>query len=136
MQSNGKDVENRSWPPPKTLVLPARIAVHAAGAPWYPYRKAVEEITRILGDCPRFVSIPRGAIIGTVEVVGVGPHPTSPWAGPVAVHWLLAKPRPIDTPIPCKGALGLWDVPADILERLVVSGVAEYPSEPKNEEKA
>jgi hypothetical protein len=28
--------------------------------------------------------------------------------------WLLARPVPLPTPFPCKGALGLWPVPAGL----------------------
>jgi len=29
--------------------------------------------------------------------------------------WLLADIKALPEPIPCKGSLGLWDVPADVL---------------------
>lgn len=34
--------------------------------------------------------------------------------------WLLADVRRLPEPVPCKGALGLWTVPADVLERIGV----------------
>lgn len=34
--------------------------------------------------------------------------------------WLLHNVQQLATPIPCKGALGLWDVPADLEARLSV----------------
>ena len=33
-------------------------------------------------------------------------------------HLILENPRPLAEPIPCKGALGLWTPPADIVEQL------------------
>lgn len=82
---------------------------------------------------------PRGAILATAVVLGavklaasesgaryaqvppVGPltgaqfdlAAASPWAfGPWA--WLLGDVRQLPAPVPCKGALGLWRVPADV----------------------
>lgn len=77
-------------------------------------------------------SLHRGAIIGTVNVVDVHvAQPDcceSPWAetqyvehgGKLRrqlVHLVLEDARTID-PIPCLGRLGLWDLPADVLEQM------------------
>lgn len=35
--------------------------------------------------------------------------------------WILEQVRPLSEPIPCRGALGLWDVPRDIAARLGVA---------------
>ncbi|NQX36268.1 hypothetical protein HQQ85_15870 [Herbiconiux sp. VKM Ac-2851] len=72
---------------------------------------------------PRFVY---GAILGVVDLVGVHDprdalfRPTadvdgtcSKWAEHGAHHLLLANPRPLATPIPFKGALGLRTLSAD-----------------------
>lgn len=42
----------------------------------------------------------------------------SPWAQPDQYHLVLASPRPLAEPIPCRGALGLWTVPDDIVAAL------------------
>lgn len=69
-----------------------------------------------------------GAIIGVVDLVDVHDYsderchrgdgveilPCSPWAEPHAWHLVLANPRPLASPIPWRGALGLWPVPADL----------------------
>ena len=34
------------------------------------------------------------------------------------IHLTLENPRPLAEPIRCKGALGLWTPPADIVEQL------------------
>jgi hypothetical protein len=92
-------------------------------------------------------SLPLGAIIGIVDLVdihhaenvgsdldqlmGVSACCDSVWAerqyveagGRVRrqlVHLLLENPRPVD-PIPCRGHLGLWTPPADVLEQLVTT---------------
>ena len=115
-----------------------RIAAHAA---------AIEEIrtlhTRHSGMSGEVVAqahigagsprtgIHRGAIIGVVDLVDV--HPDAgccrPWGesayiehgGRVRrsiVHLVLESPRELAEPIPCRGALGLWTPPADVIERL------------------
>ena len=73
----------------------------------------------------------RGAIIGVVDLLDVhlGSERTyrgagvtmlcSTWArinpdGTDAWHLVLADPRPLAHPIPWRGALGLWPVPADL----------------------
>ncbi|GAA3730332.1 hypothetical protein GCM10022239_03660 [Leifsonia bigeumensis] len=81
---------------------------------------------------PGFDAIrPLGAIIGVVNLVGV--HRTrengecrpmglgwcSRWAEPNAWHLRLADPRPLVEPIPYKGALGLRELPADVVERIL-----------------
>ena len=66
--------------------------------------------------------VPGGAIIGLVDLVDVhnfGTHAcASPWAKYGAVHLVLANPRPLPAPIPCRGRLGLWTPPADVLKQL------------------
>lgn len=34
------------------------------------------------------------------------------------VHLVLENPRPLPSPIPCRGALGLWTPPAEVLDQL------------------
>lgn len=75
-----------------------------------------------------------GAIIGTVELVDA--HPDTgccrPWGESAytehrpngdrerrdVIHLVLENPRPLYDPLPCRGALGLWTPPADIIRRL------------------
>ncbi|MDN4173939.1 hypothetical protein QWY28_13340 [Nocardioides sp. SOB77] len=63
-----------------------------------------------------------GAVIGVVDLVGAHRGAAcdciSGWAQQGAVHMLLANPRPLPTPVPCKGRLGLWTPPADVLDQL------------------
>lgn len=70
-------------------------------------------------------------ILGVVDLVDV--HPSAgccePWGESAyvehggrerrqIVHLVLENPRLLSEPIPCKGALGLWTPPADVLEQL------------------
>jgi hypothetical protein len=87
---------------------------------------------------------PIGAIIGVVDLVDVHlaqgeTHAfgdtyaaaccDSPWAEQSydehggrtrrdVVHLVLESPRPLEVPIPCRGALGLWTVPAGVEDQV------------------
>jgi hypothetical protein len=91
----GKDVENRSWP----TSYRGRLYVHAG------MRLEDEDVL------PADVPVPRGCIIGYVDLVDVMTGSQSRWAEPGQYHWLLANPVPLPEPLPCKGALGLWNPP-------------------------
>jgi hypothetical protein len=52
------------------------------------------------------------------NVTGVPHCRCSPWAQSDAWHLVLANPRSLARPIPCRGRLGLWTPPADVLEQL------------------
>lgn len=140
-----KDVENRTQPSnyrgPLAIHAGARWSDRGAESPLV--RRAVRDFygTASPLDEPMFTSreSPRvfGAIIGTVDQVGchmaVGDDLavccSSVW-GEVAYvehggrtrrdvfHRELTNPRPLDEPIPCRGALGLWTPPTHVLEQL------------------
>ena len=52
--------------------------------------------------------MPRGAIIGVVEIVGCRELEPGRFA------WKLANPRALKKPIPARGQLGLWNYPRDL----------------------
>lgn len=57
---------------------------------------------------------PTGCIVGTVEIVDCVTASDSPWfMGDFG--FVLRNPISFETPIPCRGALMLWDVPAALL---------------------
>lgn len=76
-----------------------------------------------------------GVIIGVAELVGVheadtgdcNQHsmagadfsPCSVWAEPDGYHLVLEKPRPFETPIPYRGALGLRRLEEEIIEQIM-----------------
>jgi len=128
----GKDIENRSWAPPNHM-LGQRIAIHAGMASLAEER---EDLVRICSNVPD--EFMRGAILGTVQVVGyvdeqdVGlmwngerieklrshePAESVWFGGPVG--WLLRDPKPLERPIPQRGALGLWQVKEPVLSELL-----------------
>lgn len=100
----GRGAEHRSWPPPPDLIG-QRIAIHAA-----------TQLHAVATPADR--ALPRGAVLGTVRVVGVrewtraekrrdGIRGREAMARPVYV-WLLADPKPLPAPVPARGALRLW----------------------------
>lgn len=122
-----KNIENRT----RNIAGKYRgpVAIHAS-------LKADEDaLARLPMHAPEWVTASRvfhyGAILGVVDLVDV--HRSSstvraeeggccePWGEhPDVWHLELANPRPLLVPIPCRGALGLWTPPADVLERLQV----------------
>jgi hypothetical protein len=99
-----KDVENRCWP----CSHRGPLAIHAGKG--LDYLHAAEGYGLNVADM-RF-----GAIVGIVEMYDCLPLAQchdSQWAEGPWCH-LYRKPRPVG-PVPCKGMLGLWAVPADVL---------------------
>jgi hypothetical protein len=114
IMSNAKRVENRKWFPGRRLLVGERFAIHAGAA--------------IDRDAPDFLLDAehlrdRGVVLGTVQLrgvhlaggmfcdwVGCAENPWAMW-GDGMVHWMLADPRRLVTPIPARGQLGLWTSP-------------------------
>jgi hypothetical protein len=114
----GKTPENRS----RDTKFRGRLYIHAG----LTVEKQVLAEARAEGDNPDCVT---GAIIGHVEVVGSHDDrdcgrddDCSTWGFPGYWHWELKDPMALAEPIPCKGALGLWTVPAEV-EAQLLAGV-------------
>jgi hypothetical protein len=100
----GKDVENRSW----GTLHRGPVAIHAG--------MAVDSSPKALQvPSPPMTLIPRGAIIGVVDLVDVVTDSTSKWVDLEAgeFQWVLENPRSIE-PITHTGALGLRTLPEDV----------------------
>ncbi len=108
----GKRIENRSWRPP-AAVIGQRIVIHAGKV----YDEAAEEfICRIAGRGTDGRRCDEG-IVGTAMVSHSISASPDPWFfGPVG--WVLWDVRALPQPIPCRGAQGLWMVPADVAARI------------------
>lgn len=122
-----KTIETRSW----STRYRGPLAIHAAVAmPPEAISFAVEE-RAAHGWLPPYVDLPRGAIVAVVELLACvrtedfdPGGPTRQWEdgygdfSPGRFAWVFAREdgRRIElpAPIPCRGALGLWDVPADV----------------------
>lgn len=110
----GKDIENRSWQAVNHgLNQRGRIALHAAkGMTREEYEDAADFMAGLGIIVPPPHELPRGCIIGSVEVIDVVTKSESRWFfGPRGL--VLRDPIPCE-PIPCSGALGYfaWQ-PAD-----------------------
>lgn len=121
----GKRIENRSW----STNYRGPIAIHAAKGMTkaeydeFEYWWAIEFPRRPLQTfptVPAIVRLPRGAIVGTAILDGVVTRQTcpltqEPWfQGPYG--FVLREVWRLPEPIPYKGALGLFDVPDDLLK--------------------
>lgn len=120
----GKCCENRTWYPPRALVG-TRIAIHASA----PLPRRIDLAT-VQACAPRGVhpsaqahDYVLGCVVGTVRLCGAtddydefrrlaGDAAASWWLGPVG--WWLDEPHPLRVPVPVRGALGVWTLPADV----------------------
>lgn len=120
-----KRFETRGWGTNHT----GQVAIHAAkGYPAWAREVAGEPLFRrvLARHGLTAETLPTGAIVGLVEIAGCGPASVvrpllslqdeafgdfsgGRWA------WDLRSPVALAVPVPCKGALSLWDVPADVL---------------------
>jgi len=133
----GKTIENRTWQPPAAL-LGRRIAIHAGqhydADAW---AWAIEETTARPPDkrlCPRGVVEAVATVTGAVAIAGSSVQ----WVGSLTeeevcelvdsawfqgpVGWVLRDVVALPEPVPCRGARGLWDLPAEV-EALVMGQV-------------
>jgi hypothetical protein len=140
----GKDVENRTqaWSYRGPLAIHAGARMSDRGMRVVPDIAAAEQLVdlNLIREEMRGALV-TGAIIGVVELVdvhqavGSGPDGLdcceSWWAESSydehggrtrrdVVHLVLEHPRPLPEPILCRGALGLWTPPADVVEQLRV----------------
>lgn len=113
-----KDVENRSW---RTSIR-GEIAIHASASKteddWddaiitasmiqtITFLEAEKWIIESIGE---FDKLPRGAILGIVEIIDCKRERTSPWHFEENWGFYLQNPKEFKEPIPTKGKLGFWD---------------------------
>jgi len=105
-----KDIENRTKGSIRAGRMGlGRICIHAAtGLREDEYRYIAWKMQQIDVDCPAPADLPRGAIIGTVDVVEIVDQSDSPWFGGTA-GLRLEDPIALDKPIPARGALGYFE---------------------------
>ena len=134
----GKDFENRDW----YTSFRGRFAIHAAkGMTKSEYQSAISYITQAFvkdtlktpntyhlsasrtivasGELvlPDFEEIVRGAIVGVADLAACISNSPSPWFEG-KYGFVLRNVIVLPEPIPCKGALGFWDVPAEIAAQI------------------
>lgn len=112
--SGAKDIENRTRCLPLAFEIPQRIYVHASLKDDQGAMQDRDLLTLMVISPDSF---PRGAIIGAVTIVGcIHANSASKWfEGPHG--FMLEDAVKYETPIPCKGALGFWTPPDDVLAR-------------------
>ena len=107
-----KIVENRSKP----TRYRGRLAIHARLTYTTPNEKPDPISRRIRRQAMRDPSVPRGFVLGTVELVDCVDDANLPetaqalaWAIEGQWHWIFANAQRFVEPIPATGQLGLWD---------------------------
>lgn len=114
----GKDVENRTWAPPRsvnTLIIHAGRGVDGVGFSFlgtYGLRPAVADLVF-------------GAIVAVADLRATcqrpAPHTVcGKWAMDGQRHWLLDNVRVLEEPVPCGGRQGLWRPTPEVLAVVVV----------------
>jgi hypothetical protein len=109
----GKDIENRSW----QRRFRGWLAIHSSAKP------------RVGGRFPRGRKVPDlktldySAICGVAHVVDIVTNSRSkcyyrPNDGSTNYGWVLRNVTPLKKPIPCRGALGLWNVSPGVLRAI------------------
>jgi len=129
----GKPIENRTWAPPESLIGD-RIAIHAgkmplSGAGLDDVLHTIDELSVDVIHLPEPVTVEwllarSSAVVCTAIVGRPVRESTSKWfMGPLG--WPLRDIVVMDGPVPCAGAQGLWDLPADV-EAAVRAGGAPW----------
>lgn len=124
----GKRVENRSWKPPK-WILGNYVALHAAQSWSNDDLDFIQQIGHLRGvEVPSKSWHSHSVIVGVAKVdsfVEEGdlfdpaalPEDQEKWFfGPYG--WLLTNVVEFENPVPCTGALGLWEVKPEILKKV------------------
>jgi hypothetical protein len=139
-----KDVENRTWPAPSWLDT---FAIHAGALSGWDtdgefsptLRRAWEKWAATLpaGNVAAVpirraaLHIDHSAIVAVVrladchDATGAKTCSCSPWSAPRSWHWQLADVRPLRSPVPCKGMLGLWNLPGDVESAVMAQIMAQ-----------
>lgn len=122
----GKTVENRDW---TGCSFRGPILIHASkGGTKREFADATESIAAMRADLglpplpvPERHELPHGCLVGVARIVGADRHPGDfdgrPFRGFAiagALGLRLADAEALD-PLPCKGALGLFEVPDELL---------------------
>ena len=109
----GKNIENRTW----QRSFRGWLAIHAAARP------SLDAVFPRSVRVPDLDTLDYGAICGVARVVDIVTASRSKWFtgrddGKVNFGWVLEDVIALKKPIPCKGRLGLWDVPPKVLREL------------------
>jgi len=121
MAKGWKDVENRTWPLPKNMVLPVRIYLHGSRTleDWdckYVIKSLIDPWQFTQFECVNWKQY-QGTIMGEIDIVSFSyrmpennDNLYSPWHIPGQYGFKTANPVLYDKPIPYKGQLGFFSV--------------------------
>ncbi len=129
----GKDIENRNWstkvrgrvlvhasshrPTCNELLLDAReTALAALGDRYLDVMGRAAEATGLKGWDDFYRDVPRGGIIGSVDIVDCVQRSDSPWFFG-SFGFVLRNPKPLPF-IPLKAQLGFFDATPDLMARI------------------
>jgi hypothetical protein len=109
----GKDIENRDW----STKVRGRILIHASQTMTIEdrcaFRSAHGRVFNSSGEC-NFSELPRGCIVGSVEIADCVRISASPWFyGPYG--FVLENPIIFKKPVPFKARLKFFDVADDVV---------------------
>jgi hypothetical protein len=96
----GKDVENRPW----STMYRGRLWIHAGAKT---ARAKHDRWAAAHGLWVPEEPLPRGVILGSVDLVDVVHDSESPWALRGQNHWILRRPMVLGRPIDWTGRLGM-----------------------------
>jgi len=114
----GKDIENRNWCPRHPGLRFRGMCLIHAGIALQPISDDLRTWVRRTSsvDLPRSEELPRGGIVGQVDVIDVVRQSSSPWfEGQCGL--VLASPKPLPF-VACRGRLGFF-------EAIAIEGLAQ-----------
>lgn len=119
----GKDIENRTWSPGHRLPVDSWFAIHGGVTPkglgWDEAMSDLHslQVRRIALNALRLGETIMSGVVAVCRFGGTVTMSDSVWFnGPVG--WVLAETVVLPEAVPCKGQLGLWYLPDDVIGRV------------------
>lgn len=108
-----KVIENRDWKP-TARAMGQWVAIHAGKSF---DRKGWDEFAQIMASIhqpqPDSADFQYGAVIAVARLHEVVAQSDDPWFSG-EFGWVLTDIQALPEPVPCRGALGLWQLPAEV----------------------
>lgn len=109
---HGKRIENRTWRLPHGM-QGQRIALHTAKTIDKAGLRVASELA--FSTLRENKLLPLGFVVATARIVKCVAKSPDPWFfGPYG--FVLDEVKPLDEPLMCRGALGFWELPKDIVD--------------------
>jgi hypothetical protein len=106
----GKDIENRDWRPRNPALRFRGTCLIHTGIALQPISNELRAwVSQTSGVAlPRSDELPRGGVVGQVDIIDVVGASSSPWfEGPFGL--VLSNPKPLSF-FPCRGQLGFFEI--------------------------